>query len=57
MLLFASDYPHWDFEDPTFLRIPEDWRERVLDTNAREVFGLPERPAGASGAATAAVSV
>ncbi len=54
MLLFASDYPHWDFEDPTFLRIPEDWRERVLDTNAREV---PERPAGASGAATAAVSV
>lgn len=46
MLMFASDYPHWDFEDPTFLRIPEDWQDRVLDANARAVYGLPERESG-----------
>lgn len=46
MLMFASDYPHWDFEDPTFLRIPEDWQDRVLDANARAVYGLPERAPG-----------
>jgi predicted TIM-barrel fold metal-dependent hydrolase len=44
MLLFASDYPHWDFDDPNFLRIPDSWREQVLDGNARAVYRLPERP-------------
>lgn len=43
MLMFASDYPHWDFDDPAFLRIPADWREQVLDTNARNVYGLTSR--------------
>ncbi|MQA02833.1 MAG: amidohydrolase family protein [Streptosporangiales bacterium] len=43
MLMFASDYPHWDFDDPTYLRIPPDWRDQVLDTNARQVYGLPAR--------------
>jgi predicted TIM-barrel fold metal-dependent hydrolase len=43
MLMFASDYPHWDFDDPTFLRLPEDWREAILDTNARELYGFPPR--------------
>ena len=41
ILLFASDYPHWDFDDPTVLRLPEDWREAILDTNARRLYGLP----------------
>ncbi|MFZ5849915.1 MAG: amidohydrolase family protein [Actinomycetota bacterium] len=53
MLMFASDYPHWDFEDPTFLRIPEDWRDRVLDANARAVYGLPERETGGPAAPVA----
>lgn len=53
MLMFASDYPHWDFEDPTFLRIPEDWQDRVLDANARAVYGLPERETGGPAAPVA----
>jgi predicted TIM-barrel fold metal-dependent hydrolase len=40
MLMFASDYPHWDFDDPVTLRIPAAWRERVLDGNARELYRL-----------------
>ncbi|WP_461143425.1 amidohydrolase family protein [Salinifilum aidingensis] len=43
MLMFASDYPHWDFDDPNFLRIPENWRDRVLTENARNVYRLPRR--------------
>ena len=49
MLMFASDYPHWDFEDPAFVRIPRDWREQLLDGNARALYKLPtrERPVAA----------
>jgi uncharacterized protein len=43
MLMFASDYPHWDFDDPGQLRLPADWREAILDTNARRLYGLPAR--------------
>ncbi|MGH3047818.1 MAG: amidohydrolase family protein, partial [Gaiellaceae bacterium] len=41
VLCFASDYPHWDFDDPNFMlkRLPEDWRERVLHENAAALFG------------------
>ena len=41
MLLFASDYPHWDFESPATLQLPADWRSAVLDTNARELYRIP----------------
>jgi predicted TIM-barrel fold metal-dependent hydrolase len=43
LLLFSSDYPHWDFDDPTFVarRLPQEIRERVLATNAIELYGLP----------------
>ncbi len=46
-LLFASDYPHWDFDHPselaTHLRARFDAAERskVLSENATEVFDLP----------------
>lgn len=41
LLLFATDYPHWDFDNPTFLPLEDDWKERVFDTNARDWYGLP----------------
>jgi predicted TIM-barrel fold metal-dependent hydrolase len=43
MLLFATDYPHWDFDNPLYLPLEDDWAEQVLDTNAREWYRLPAR--------------
>ena len=45
-MMFSSDYPHFDFDHPEglekFLRtnIPAKDRQRVLETNAREVYGI-----------------
>ena len=40
-LLYASDYPHWDFDDPTKLPLPAEWKPRIFAGNARELYGLP----------------
>ena len=40
VLLFASDYPHWDFDDPTTLELPPGWKDDVFDGNARRLYGL-----------------
>jgi predicted TIM-barrel fold metal-dependent hydrolase len=40
VLLFASDYPHWDFDDPATLELPPGWEEDVFDGNARRLYGL-----------------
>ena len=48
-LLYASDYPHWDFDDPSQIQLPPGWRERVFAENARELYGLPVAVAGAAG--------
>jgi predicted TIM-barrel fold metal-dependent hydrolase len=46
-LLFATDYPHWDFDHPSELdrhlrsRFSESERKKVLHENACDVFGLP----------------
>lgn len=45
-ILFASDYPHWDFDHPTELDnhlrmwFDEDQRRKVLHENAAEIFDL-----------------
>jgi predicted TIM-barrel fold metal-dependent hydrolase len=41
ILCFASDYPHWDFDDPARMlaRLPEAWRETVMTATAERVFG------------------
>jgi uncharacterized protein len=56
LLLFATDYPHWDFDNPLKLPIPDEWAEQVFDTNAREWYRLParspDRPAVAGAAAS-----
>lgn len=41
MLMFATDYPHWDFDDPTMIGLPPAWKDDVLDGNARKLYGLP----------------
>ena len=42
LLMFSSDYPHWDGDTPDFaLRgFPENFQRRVLQTNAEEWYGL-----------------
>jgi predicted TIM-barrel fold metal-dependent hydrolase len=42
ILMFASDYPHWDFDSPThaFPKLPDGLRERIFSANAREWYGL-----------------
>ncbi|HEV7866880.1 MAG TPA: amidohydrolase family protein [Chthoniobacteraceae bacterium] len=44
-LLFASDFPHWDFDLPsTVYDLPflsENTKRRILGQNAAELFGLP----------------
>jgi predicted TIM-barrel fold metal-dependent hydrolase len=46
MLMFASDYPHWDADDPRYVvrNLPADWRPKVCNENARRFFKLPIVP-------------
>jgi predicted TIM-barrel fold metal-dependent hydrolase len=37
-LMFASDYPHWDYDDVKKLHIPPEWRNDVLGNNALKVY-------------------
>lgn len=53
LLLFATDYPHWDFDNPQFIPLKGGWAEQIFDANAREWYGLPAR---ADEPAVAAVS-
>jgi predicted TIM-barrel fold metal-dependent hydrolase len=41
VLCFASDYPHWDFDEPRQMlaRMPASWRPAVMHENAAELFG------------------
>jgi predicted TIM-barrel fold metal-dependent hydrolase len=41
-LMFATDYPHWDWDDPamTLNGFPDDFRRRVFFDNAVDTFGL-----------------
>lgn len=41
-LVFASDYPHWDWDEPATFLLGEDaeLRDRVLYRNAAEMYGL-----------------
>lgn len=43
MLMFSSDFPHWDGDTPDFAAraFPREMRERVMSENAREVYHLP----------------
>ena len=45
LLMFATDYPHWDYDDPKFVvrQLPKDIRDRVVFKNALDFYNLPER--------------
>ncbi len=43
-LCFASDFPHWDFDDPRRVfpsRMERNLKERIFYRNASELYGLP----------------
>ncbi|HZP85019.1 MAG TPA: amidohydrolase family protein [Chthonomonadaceae bacterium] len=46
MLMFSSDFPHWDGDTPDFCAraYPPQLRPRVMRETARELYGLPEMP-------------
>ncbi len=48
MLMFSSDYPHWDGDTPDFAmrQIAPELRDAVMYRNALEVFGLEARANG-----------
>ena len=42
-ILFATDYPHWDFDDPRAAipgTLPEEVRRNIYGGNARRVYGF-----------------
>jgi len=43
LLMFSTDYPHWDYDDPMHVarQFPAEMRERILRDNARALYGLP----------------
>jgi predicted TIM-barrel fold metal-dependent hydrolase len=45
MLIFSSDYPHHDFDNPQVMVnvFPDDWKRRVFFDNAREWYRLEQR--------------
>lgn len=42
LLMFSSDYPHWDFDSPAeaFPALPEGLHRRIFEQNAREWYKL-----------------
>ena len=42
-LMYASDFPHWDFDEPeqTLRQLPAEWRDNIRWRNATDFFRLP----------------
>jgi uncharacterized protein len=41
VLMFATDYPHWDTDDPLYIsrRLPAGWLQKVFHGNAESFYG------------------
>lgn len=52
MLMFSTDYPHWDTDSPHIVlrRLPEHYRDSVAYQNAMEWLGLSPRMVGVASA-------
>ncbi len=50
-IMFSSDYPHWDFDNPEMALRPinRELRQKILCDNAMELYGLHEKPQVNSG--------
>jgi predicted TIM-barrel fold metal-dependent hydrolase len=40
ILVYASDFPHWDWDEPTTVlpKLPEPMRQRIFADNARALY-------------------
>jgi predicted TIM-barrel fold metal-dependent hydrolase len=41
MLMFSTDYPHWDFDDPDRafpVRLPPALKQKIFSENARALY-------------------
>ena len=42
-ILYASDWPHWDFDSPTLVypaSLPKDLKHQIMAGNACALYGL-----------------
>jgi predicted TIM-barrel fold metal-dependent hydrolase len=42
-VMFSTDYPHWDQDDPRYafkIKLPEDWKKKIYQENARDLYRL-----------------
>jgi len=42
-VMFSTDYPHWDQDDPRYafkVALPDDWRRMIYRDNAMSLFQL-----------------
>ncbi|MBD2847863.1 amidohydrolase [Paenibacillus sp. IB182496] len=55
MVMFSSDYPHWDFDNPQIAlqQIRKPLRDRIFARNAMDLYGLHTRPQVGEGAVRA----
>jgi predicted TIM-barrel fold metal-dependent hydrolase len=46
-VMYSSDYPHWDFDNPrmTLQFLPKEWKQRIFHDNAAALYGLAARAA------------
>lgn len=55
MLVFSTDYPHWDADNPDVVlkAFDDDWRQRILWDNARELYPFEDVHPAPAAVATA----
>jgi predicted TIM-barrel fold metal-dependent hydrolase len=45
IVMFSSDYAHWDFDNPrtALAAFPKGMREKIMAKNAMKLYGLNEK--------------